>query len=146
MKRKLAVMAAFALASSATWAGFYQPAPVIVDLDNQFAQGDMTTAANTNTDVELIGCGTRTLDIGGGAVFRFGFCQATDSDGNNAVCRTQNPALLDAMNAINDRSFLTFSWSDDGNGNLTCTRIGSSTQSFYLDKIKPSSNNNGKND
>ena len=28
--------------------------------------------------------------------------------------------------------FVTFSWDDDGAGNLTCNRVGFSTQSFYL--------------
>ena len=45
-------------------------------------------------------------------------------------------ALLDGIQSIADNSFITFSWTDDGTGALTCTRIGSSTQSFYLPKIK----------
>jgi hypothetical protein len=42
------------------------------------------------------------------------------------------------MRSTADFSFITFSWTDDGAGNLTCTRIGHSTQSFYLDEVAKS--------
>ena len=147
MIKKLALMGAFALASTAAWAGLYQPAPIIVDMLDRFAQGDVTTAANSNNDVEFIGCGSRTFSDGVNSSRR-GFCQASDADGNRVVCNTLDPVLVDAIQAISDRAFITFSWVNDGTDDepvLRCTRVGSSTQSFYLDKIKPSSNDNGKN-
>jgi hypothetical protein len=136
MKKKLAVMAAFALTTTAAWAGLYQPAPIVVDLVSQFAQGDMRTAANSKNEVEFIGCGSRTISDGAGGAFKFGFCQAGDEAGNQVTCFSQEPALLNAMRSTADFSYITFAWTDDGQGNLTCTRIGHSTQSFYLGKTK----------
>jgi hypothetical protein len=68
--------------------------------------------------------------------FRFGFCQVQENGGEVIICSTLSDALIDEIRAANDFSFVTFSWTDDGAGNLTCTRVGFSTQSFYLDKVK----------
>lgn len=122
------------LCMPAATAGTSQPAPVIVDLDNQFAQGDMITARDAKSDDVFIGCGTRHFDFGGGGTFETGFCQARVEGGDAVTCFTQSPVLLNGMSQSNDTSFITFSWDDDGTGNLTCNRVGFSTQSFYLDK------------
>ena len=136
MKIKILLTMVVALFSSAVFAGLYQPAPVVVDVDNGFAQGDMLTAANSVNSDEFIGCGTRSIDDGIGGVFRLGFCQAQEKGGDSITCFTENGALIDEMRASNDFSFVTFSWIDDGLGGLTCARVGFSTQSFYLDKVK----------
>jgi hypothetical protein len=73
---------------------------------------------------------------GVGGVFHWGFCQAQLVDGAAYTCITTNPDLLDGIDSIADASYVIFSWTDDGTGNLTCTHIGSSTQSFYLAKQK----------
>ncbi len=130
--RHLLSSAVLTLLAGAAYAGFVQSLPVVVDLDNQTAFGDQLGARTANDDVSLIGCGTRNFDDGLGFSFRFGFCQATDTDGNNVICTTQNPNLIDEMRANSSYSFITFSWDDDGFGNLTCNRVGFSTQSFYL--------------
>ena len=132
MKVKILVTALFALFSLAAFAGLHQPAALQIDLVNGFARGDMLTAANSVDSDEFIGCGVRTFDAG----FRFGFCQADDDDGNFVVCSTENDTLVDTIQGIADHSYIQFSWVDDGNGNLTCTAIGISTQSFYIDKVK----------
>lgn len=136
MKMNIALGAILALMTSVAFAGLKTPVPVEVDLVNGFAQGDLTTAANSKNDVELIGCGTRNFDDGLGFSFRFGFCQATTADGVAITCFTENTALLDEIRGLSSRSYITFSWEDDGSGNITCTRIGFSTQSFYLTTIK----------
>ena len=136
MRKKLLILATAVLCSSAAFAGLKQPQPVVVDLVAQTAFGDMLTAANSDNDVEFIGCGTRRIDDGMGFSFRFGFCQASDADGNQITCFTQNDNLLDEMRASNDFSFVTFSWEDDGFGNLTCNRVGFSTQSFYIAEVE----------
>ena len=136
MKKQIALGAALVLAASAAYAGLKQPALVEVDLVNGFAQGDMVTAANSKNDVEFIGCGSRAFDLGEGEIFRFGFCQATDAAGVAVTCLTELPSLLDEFRAASDSSYITFSWSDDGAGNLTCTRVGFSNQSFYLEEVK----------
>jgi len=136
MKWKILLTTVIALFSSLAMAGLHQPAPIMIDLDNGIASGDMLTAANSVNSDEFIGCGTRSFDDGMGGTFRFGFCQAQLNGGESITCFTQSDALLDEMRASNDFSFVTFSWVDDGAGDFTCTRVGFSTQSFYLDKVK----------
>ncbi len=123
------------------YAGLIQPAPVVVDLDNMTALGDQWTARTADDDSSFIGCGTRHFDDGMGGSFRFGFCQAGDADGNTVNCITTNSNLLDEMRANSSYAFITFSWTDDGTGNLTCNRVGFSTQSFYI----PNTTTKGKN-
>ena len=129
LKTKFLIAAAAAFASTAAVAGFQQPAPVDVDLVNRFAQGDMVTAQQAKDDITYIGCGIRKISTGGGIVTT-GFCQARDADNEQFTCFTQDADLLDATSSTADFSFITFSWNEDGE----CTRIGNSTQSFYLTK------------
>jgi hypothetical protein len=138
MKNKVLITAILVFFSSLAFAGFKQPAVVAVDLVNGIAIGDLTSAANSDNDVEFIGCGSRNFDDTLGNAFRFGFCQASDAAGNAVTCFVFDDAspLLDEIRGISDSSFITFSWDDDGAGNLTCTRIGFSTQSFYITKPK----------
>ena len=137
MKIRVLLTIVVALFSTAVFAGLHQPAPIEIDVDNGFAHGDMLTAANSVNSDEFIGCGTRIIDLGGGDTLRFGFCQAQENGGDSITCFVyDNDALIDEMRASNDFAYVTFSWSDDGAGNLTCTRVGFSTQSFYLDKVK----------
>ncbi len=133
MLKKLTMAGAAALVLGATaYAGFAQPAPVQVDLTAGLAQGDQKTARlDADPDV-FIGCGTRTIRTGGGTIVRTGFCQAEDADGEQVTCFTQDDELLDAMQALSDFAFITFSFVDDGAGGFECRRVGSSTQSFYL--------------
>jgi hypothetical protein len=141
MKKKFLITAAIAMFTSTALAGLYQPALFIVDLDAQFAQGDMLSVANSVNSDAFIGCGTRRTSIpAAGVDFRTGFCQAGDDDGNVITCFTEDPALIDEMRASNDHSFITFNWAVEidptGNENYVCTRVGFSTQSFYIDKVK----------
>ena len=128
MKVKILVTALFALFSIAAFAGRHQPAPLVIDMDYRFAQGDMLTAANSVNSDEFIGCGVRSYGSG----YRWGFCQAADDDGNFVNCITESDVLIDAIQGIADHSLITFSWDDTS----TCTRVGFSTQSFYIDKVK----------
>ena len=136
MLRKAIFAGALALLSAAAVAGLSQPAPVIVDLENRTASGDMLTAVTDKAENVFIGCGTRNYDDGNGGVFTFGFCQAEDADGEHIVCATLNPDLVQAVRAISDFSYIQFLWEDDGNGVASCTSIGISTQSFYIEKPK----------
>lgn len=126
---------ALTVLAGAAYAGLVQPAPVLVDLQNGFAQGDQLAARIADNDVELIGCGIRVIADESGP-FEFGFCQATDSAGLIAFCTTLNPSLLESMRSTSAYAFITFAWDiNDGE----CIRIGFSTQSFYLPdpNIKP---------
>ena len=130
-KRCLLSVAGLTLMAGLASAGFVQPVPVTVDLVNMTALGDQWTARSADNDLDFIGCGIRNFDDGVNA-FAFGFCQAGDSDGNEITCFTQNANLLQTMGATSDFAFITFNWQDDGGGGAECTRIGFSTQSFYL--------------
>jgi len=131
---KILTIAALTLMSSIALAGLVQPAPVDVDLVNQAALGDMYTARTADEDNVFIGCGVRNIDDGAGGILNYGFCQAEDAEGDHVFCSTYNSALVDAIASTSDYAFLTFRWADDGAGNLECTYVGSSTQSFYLPK------------
>jgi len=126
----LAIISITLAVASYAFAGQVSPVPVFIVLDEDgsgSAQGDMLTARFADNDIEFIGCGTRQFDAGG-TIFDFGFCQAGDSEGNRAFCNTDDAELLSAMRATADYSFVTFSFGANG----ACTRIGFSTQSFYL--------------
>jgi len=118
---------ALAFMSTAAIAGFKQPQPVDVDLVNRAAFGDMVSAQGAKDNVSFIGCGIRKIQTGAGVVST-GFCQAGDADEEQFTCFTQDPDLLAATASTGDFSFITFAWNEDGE----CTRIGFSTQSFYL--------------
>ena len=125
----IAVMTLLAAVASA---GFKQAAPVAVDFVGMSAFGDQVTARIAADDVSFIGCGIRVTDDGVNPPFSFGFCQAGDSEGNEITCFTQNPNLLETLRANSDFAFITFNWQDGGFGGTECTRIGFSTQSFYM--------------
>lgn len=131
MKQKTIMVIALSLLAPMALAGSVQPVPVEVDLENNFAAGNMVTARFSNNDVEFIGCGVRYIDTGVGSTFTFGFCQATDADGEALFCQTLDSPLIEAIKSISAFSFITFSANPETGD---CTRIGNSTQSFYIPK------------
>ena len=135
MKLKTIMIAALAASMPlASIAGMVQPRKVVVDLVALTADGDMLTSRTDGTKNTFIGCGLRKIEDGAGGILNFGFCQAEDAEEEKIICFTQNPDLLDAIDAISDSSYVTFSWELDEEKNANCTRIGVSTQSFYLGK------------
>jgi hypothetical protein len=126
------IIAVLTLSTGVVYAGLSQPAPVVIDLVNGFAQGDQLTARTADNDFEYIGCGIRLTQDGIGGIFEFGFCQAADSGGVQLTCFTQDAGLLDAMKAASDYAFITFSFVETSPDQYDCSRIGFSTQSFYL--------------
>jgi len=129
MKKVLLPVAMLIAAVTAT-AGYLQPAPVeIFDFDDGsgFANGDMNTARTSDSDLVFIGCGIKRFAGGND----WGFCQARDASDEKRMCRTTDANLLSAMSALNDSSYILFSWDESGN----CTRIDYSTQSFYLQDV-----------
>ena len=131
--KSMIIAAAVTIISSSAFAGFTQPVPVEIDLVNRIASGDMVTARYSDNADEFIGCGSRRIGTGAGG-FSFAFCQARIAPGEDglAFCNTLDEELVKAINSIADFSFVTFSWNEDGE----CTRIGNSTQSFYLPNFK----------
>jgi hypothetical protein len=133
MKRKhLLSIAISMLFAGIAYGGFVLPVPVDVNLVNMTAIGDQWAARSSANDIEFIGCGSRHFDDGTGNSFRFGFCQAGDADGDSITCFTQDDDLIDEMRTNSDYAFILFNWQDDGSGGSECTRVGYSTQSFYL--------------
>ena len=132
--KQLLITFGFTILSFNVFAGLSQPAEVIVDTENRFAQGDMRTARSADNEFAYIGCGIRKITISPTETFSFGFCQANvgETEDGGVTCFTENAELLSAMHAVSDYSFITFSWDE----NDECTRIGNSTQSFYLPKLK----------
>lgn len=129
--RKILIAMVILLFSPLVFGGVATDFPVEVDLDNKFAAGNMVSARFSDNDVELIGCGVRYFDDGAGGTFAFGFCQATNAAEESLFCSTTNLDLVAAIRSIADFSFISFS-SDDID---ECTRIGNSTQSFYIPEI-----------
>ena len=137
MKNKLAIIMLAALMMPVlASAGFVNPQPVVIDMDALSAQGDMHSARNSNNDDEMIGCGQRALETAPDESFNWGFCQARVEEDVTIICQTTNQGLLDAIDSIGDSSFIIFRWAEEEDGSLTCTFIGTSTQSFYLGKGK----------
>ncbi len=133
MKVRHGVYAAvLSLLAGFAYAGLSVTFPVDVDLASGQANGDQISARLDPDDTVFIGCGSRTIDTGLGAPFRFGFCGAADAEGEFVRCFTENPDLLDEMRAASAAAFITFSFRDDGAGGFECTRVGFSTQSQYL--------------
>ena len=107
----------------------------MVDIDGQFASGDMASVSHSKDTVAFIGCGTRRVSLPDfGVDFRFGFRQAGDEFGKQITCFTEDPALLDEMRASNDGSLITFiwDWDDPPGGSCTLRRVSFSTQSLYI--------------
>jgi hypothetical protein len=133
--KNLLVLLLLSIFSVSVFAGQSAPVPLTITVNEDgsgFAGGDMRTARNSKNDIESIGCGTRIYDDGNGGTWSWAFCQATDADGVFAQCFTQNPGLAAALDSVSDSSYLTFNWVADGEGGYECTKIGASTQSFYL--------------
>lgn len=133
--KNIVTLLAIALFSVTAFAGLSQPAPLTINVFDDgsgFAAGDMTTVRNSEDAVSFIGCGVRTIEGG----FRFGFCQASLEEEVVYNCFTEDPTLLNAINSVSDFAYISFGWTDDGEGSLTCNRVGSSTQSFYLEEGK----------
>ena len=132
MKARLLLTVFMAVFASSSHAGLDLPEPVTVDLVERLANGDLWSARfdDEKDDAEFIGCGIYTLQDGLGGAIAFAFCQARDVDENLAFCATQNPGLIEAIRAIADFSSITFRWDELGE----CTDIGSSTQSYFLNK------------
>lgn len=143
---KLIIIATITLASPLAFAGYAQPAPVQITVNEDLsgsASGDLLTARTSKAKIEdpetgkkyeptSIGCGIKAFApeyFGTTEVVWYGFCQATNDEGDYVNCFTENGDLLDAMKAVADRSYLRFDW----NADAECTRIDVSTQSFYLE-------------
>ena len=129
---KVFLVFCFMFVASAAYAGQANSVGVVIDLTEMFAEGDMRTVRNSDSDLEFIGCGIRKYDDGAGEAWAWGFCQAQDANEVFVSCYTESEYLMDALAVENVYSYIVFTW----NENFDCTYIGFSTQSFYLPKTK----------
>jgi len=113
--------------SSAGSAGESAEAPVIIDNEFRSASGSQASARFADNDLEAIGCGATVRDAEEG-VLSFGFCQATDANGDEAFCATFSPELIGAINAISNYGFIRFTWNEQDE----CVSVRNSTQSIYI--------------
>jgi hypothetical protein len=134
------IAAIAALYAAQGMAGAASDVPVVVDLVERSAQGAQTSARFADNEIELIGCGARVTSDGVNPVFKFGFCQATDADGDNIVCSTFDPELVAAIGSISNYGFISFSW----NENNECLSVRNSTQSFYIPDFKQAKSKKSK--
>lgn len=130
-KKQLIAIAMLLLGPSAAMAGLVQPSSVEVSIFSTGggrASGDMVTARFSKNAVEFLGCGVRRIYTIDGSFQVIAFCQARTAASVNGACFTEDPALIQALDAISDYSFITFTWNAAG----ACTAIGTSTQSVYI--------------
>ena len=131
---KLLLPAILILLCSQAIAGEFHVAPVSIDFENQQAQGNLIAARASENPHERIGCA-----VGSGAYSPFGdgrqyaYCEAslTDSPGFDALCVTDDAAMIDTIASINTFSFVFFQW-EHGDSFNVCTHVTVATRSVHI--------------
>jgi hypothetical protein len=122
-----------------------------VVLDRGLAYGQMWSARSSKNDFEYIGCSYKAIELGDGSVFKFGFCQARDVNEVRVICYTDNPEMLDAMQATSSFAWARFRFTEPDpdffyhpelrpEGARHCTRFDFSTQSYHLPEFTTKGN------
>jgi len=127
-KLLLTALITFSVFSPLTWAGSTIDFFVEIDLVERSAKGNMVDARFSEKEHERIGCGLSAMTFSNGETAEQGWCQASLSKGENTICFTENPILLDTIKAIDDYSYISFKWNKLGD----CDFIHASTQSQYI--------------
>jgi len=139
------VVVAMALMSPTLYAGSFATWEVSISfltVNSGEASGNMWSVRSSKNDVESIGCSYKGVVDAvhddwmpwGHAVNQWAWCWALDADGVQARCFTEDPNLLDALQAISPFSYIRFEFTDyDEASNIgLCTRFDFSTQSRHL--------------
>ena len=139
------IVVVLALMSSTLYAGSaanHEVSIIFDAVDSGEASGNMWSVRSSKNDVESIGCSYKgvvdeVLDVGmpwDQPVNQWAWCWALDADGVQARCFTEDPNLLDALQAISPFSYIRFEFTDyDEASNVgLCTRFDFSTQSRHL--------------
>jgi hypothetical protein len=134
------VVVVLAFMSSTLHAGYSGDATVSIDLGAGVASGNMWYTRSSKNDVEVIGCGYKGAALPNESpwwpeedIYRWGWCQAVDTNGVHVLCLTKDSNLLDAMQAISPFSYIRFKFTNlDENNVGDCTRLNFSTQSQHL--------------
>jgi hypothetical protein len=92
--------------------------PVSINLPARLALGGLATARASVNGNTHIGCYSSVQASGGGPSY-YGFCQARDDNGVNAVCTTSDPDLVLQIARLQGDGRVQFDWDTNG----TCIRI-----------------------
>ncbi len=128
LKVKCFITASIISLSFGAVAGQVSNVNVSIDKLERVAKGNMADARFSDNKHEMIGCGKSAWVHADGSYNEQGFCQASVAKGENVICFTENPVLLNKINAVSDYSYLSFRWNKGGD----CEFIHVSTQSFYI--------------
>jgi len=137
---QLLLLAVTLLLSSYAFAGEFQIAPVEIDSDNQWAQGNLIAARFSKNEEERIGCavGNGRLSPGHPDRDHYAYCEASLGNGVDAYCITYDTAMIDTIAGINTLSFVFFQWENGLDGMSYCTHVTVATRSIHIsDKLKP---------
>jgi hypothetical protein len=125
----LATLAVLGLAGAVAHSGYKQTNTVLVNDVGREATGSFGSARNSADSNQRIYCWVSTYAPGPSATT--GACSAESAGGTEGMCVTQDPALLDAIRAVNSDAFLRFRWDTDGQ----CTLIQSYNGSLWAPKV-----------
>lgn len=99
-------------------AGLKGSYPVSINLPFRLALGGLATARASVSSNTHIGCYSSVQSFPGGNTY-YGFCQARDDAGVNAMCSTSDPELVLQMGRLQGDGRVQFDWDTNG----TCIRI-----------------------
>ena len=129
------VPAVLLLVCAQAFAGAYNAAPVYIDIEEQWAEGNLIAARFSDNDAERIGCA-----VGNGVLSpdpanaHYAYCEASLVAGESVSCLTYDPAMIDTIASINSFSYVYFRWNDEG----MCTHVTVATRSTHIPgKLKP---------
>lgn len=92
------------------------------------AEGSVSAARFSGDDTQFIACSVRAFATGATSAESIVWCRATDAQGAQAYCYTENPALAAGLYATNAFSYVLFRWNAAGE----CIYMGSSIDSKYM--------------
>ena len=136
---QLLLPAAILLLSSHVYAGEFQIAPVEIDFDNQWAEGNLIAARFSKNEEERIGCavGNGVRSPGHPAKDHYAYCEASLGNGVDAFCITYDAAMIDTIASINTLSYVYFEW-ENRSGDNRCTHVTVATRSIHIpERFKP---------
>ena len=119
----LAAALGLVLAGGVAQAGYKLNFPVNINLTSRYAQGSLGSARNSIDTVQYIEC---SFDIWPAS--KAAYCYVKNAAGTTANCYTTDPALVAAVQELDDDGWILFRW-DAGN---VCTNISGGVGSPYM--------------
>jgi len=118
-----AAIVGLALAGGVAQAGYKLNFPVNINVTSRYAQGSLGSARNSIDTVQYIEC---YADIW--AASKAAYCYVRNSVGTTANCYTTDPALVAAVQELDDDGWLLFRW----DAASVCTNISGGVGSHYM--------------